>query len=76
MKYPILLLSLIMLTACGQKLHPLEEPAKFRLPQVVKPEDLAASQPIIEEAQIVQEESLNKEKPLEEETIESEIDIE
>lgn len=34
-----LLLSALVLTGCA-KLHPLEEPAKFQLPHVVKDEDL------------------------------------
>lgn len=43
MKLSITLLSLLIFTACSADRHPLEESPKFKLPQVVKPEDMVAT---------------------------------
>ncbi len=48
MKQLIILSSLLILSACGSKLHPLEEPAKFPLPQVVKTVDLIQETDVID----------------------------
>lgn len=46
----LLLSSFLILSACGSKLHPLEEPAKFSLPQVVKPVDLIQETDVIDDS--------------------------
>lgn len=61
MKQFLILLSLILLTACGAKIHPLEEPAKFRLPQVVKSEDLIQEPEQSPEHEIIEEENIEEE---------------
>lgn len=61
MKQFLILLSLILLTACGPKIHPLEEPAKFRLPQVVKSEDLIQEPEQSPENEIIEEENIEEE---------------